>query len=83
MRYVRSGLKEDPMRYAGIALVLVGFIGLLWGGVLYTKKENVAEIGDFKMQVTEKKQLTIPPLVSGIAILTGAVLVMRGGKPAS
>ena len=68
------------MRALGIVLVVVGFIGLVWGGIPYKKTENVAEIGGLKMQVTEKKQMTIAPWISGIAILAGAVLIMRGGK---
>jgi Na+/proline symporter len=68
---------------AGIALVVLGFVGLLWGGIPYKKTENVAQIGDLKMQVTEKKEMTIPPWISGMAILAGAALLLKGGKPAS
>ena len=72
------------MRIAGIILVLLGFAGLLFGRVPYEKTENVAEIGSLKMQVTEKKHVALPPLVSGAAILVGAVLIFAGGrKPAS
>jgi len=70
------------MRTLGIVLVLAGFVGLLWGGIPYKKKETVAEVGSLKMQVTEKKQMSIPPWASGIAILAGAALIMRGGKSA-
>ena len=72
------------MKIAGIALVLLGFAGLLFGRVPYQSTENVAEIGGLKMQVTEKKHLALPPFVSGAAILVGAVLFFAGGrKPAS
>lgn len=70
------------MRALGIALVILGVVGLLWGGIPYKKTENVAEIGGLKMQVTEKKQMTISPWISGIAILAGVALIMRGGKSA-
>ena len=71
------------MKIAGIALVVLGFVGLLWGGIPYKKTENIAQIGDLKMRVTENKQMTIAPWISGIAILAGAALILRGGKPAS
>lgn len=70
------------MRYTGIALVLVGFIALIWGGVPYKKTENIAEIGGLKMQVTEKKEMSIPPWASGIAILAGAVMIFQSRKQA-
>ncbi len=67
------------MRIAGAVLVALGFVALLTGGFGYRKTENVAQIGDFKMNVTERKQFTIPPLVSGLAILAGAAMLFRGG----
>ena len=70
------------MRALGIGLVILGFIGLLWGGIPYKKKETVAEVGGLKMEVTEKKQMSVPPWISGIVILAGAALIMRGGKSA-
>ncbi len=69
------------MRALGAILVVLGFLSLLFGGIPYKKTENIAEIGDFKMKVTENKRATIPPVVSGVAILAGAVLLMRRGAP--
>jgi hypothetical protein len=69
------------MRGVGAVLVVLGFLGLVFGGIPYKKTENIAEIGDFKMKVTEKKRATIPPVVSGVAILAGAVLLIRRGSP--
>ncbi|OGF21486.1 MAG: hypothetical protein A2V63_05940 [Candidatus Eisenbacteria bacterium RBG_19FT_COMBO_70_11] len=69
------------MRIAGAVLVLLGMLALLWGGIPYRKTENVAQFGDFKMQVTEKKEFTIPPVVSGIVILAGAALLFSRRKP--
>ncbi|HEY2954188.1 MAG TPA: hypothetical protein VGK89_02925 [Candidatus Eisenbacteria bacterium] len=63
------------MRIAGAILVALGFAALIAGGVPYRKTENVAEIGGFKMQVTEKKEFAIPPLVGGIAIALGAAML--------
>jgi len=71
------------MRMVGAGLIVLGFVGLFWGGIPYKKTENIAEIGGLKMQVTEKKQMTIAPWISGIAILAGAALLMRGNKPAA
>ena len=69
------------MRIFGAALVILGLLGLTFGGIPYDKKETVAQIGDFKMQATEKRHLTLPPVVFGFAILVGTVLWLKGGKP--
>ena len=71
------------MKIAGAALIVLGMLGLVWGGIPYRKTENVAQLGDFKMQVTERKQLTIPPVVSGIVVLAGAALLFGGRKTRS
>ncbi|TMQ71625.1 MAG: hypothetical protein E6K80_05020 [Candidatus Eisenbacteria bacterium] len=59
----------------------LGFAGLIWGGIPYKKTENVAQFGSLKIQATEKKEVSVAPWISGVAILAGAVLIVRGGKP--
>ncbi len=71
------------MKIAGAVLIVLGFAALLVGGVPYRKTENVAEIGTLKMQVTQKKEFVIPPVVGGIAIAVGvAMLFARRGAGA-
>ena len=70
------------MRMAGVVLVVLGFAVLLFGRIPYGKTENVAEIGTLKMQVTEKKEFVIPPVLGGIAIFVGTAMLFirrRGG----
>jgi len=64
----------------GAALVLIGLLGLVFGGIPYTKKETVAEIGGLKMQASEKKTLGLPPFANGLVILLGAAFWFRAGR---
>jgi hypothetical protein len=66
------------MKAIGAVLVILGLVGLLFGGFSYNKTETVAQIGDLKMRATEKKQ--VPPLVSGFAILVGAAIWFGAGR---
>ncbi len=68
------------MKALGAVLVVVGLVLLAVGGLPYNKTENIAQIGDLKMKVTEKRQLAVPPVVSGIILLAGAALWFRGGR---
>jgi len=68
------------MKALGAALVLIGLLGLAFGGIPYTSKETVAEIGGLKMQASEKKTLGLPPLANGCAILIGAAFWFRAGR---
>jgi hypothetical protein len=66
---------SGAVRIVGGLLVVLGFTGLIVRGVPYQSTENLAEIGTFKMKVTEQKQFEIPPLVSGCLILAGSALL--------
>ncbi len=68
------------MKVLGAALVILGLLGLLFGGIPYNKTETIAQIGGIKMRATEKRHLELPPIVSGFAILVGAVLWFRAGR---
>jgi hypothetical protein len=71
------------MRIAGAVLIVIGLGLLLVGAIPYNKTENVAQFGSMKMQVTEKREVAVPPIVSGLAILVGAAMFFAGGrKPA-
>lgn len=74
-------MNRGNARIVGAVLVALGFVTLALGGFGYRKTENIAEIGDFKMNVSERKRFDVPPLVSGIVILAGAALLLRGGAP--
>jgi len=66
----------------GAALVLIGLLGLTFGGIPYNSKETVAQIGGLKMQATEKKTIGLPPLGNGLAILLGSAFWFRAGRSA-
>lgn len=72
------------MKIAGVILIVLGLASLIWGGIPYNKTSSVAQFGDLKMQVTEKKEFTVPPVLAGVAILAGAALLFAGSrKPAA
>lgn len=65
-------------RSIGIALVLLGLIGLAWGGFNWNQKKNV-ELGPIDLQVTERKSLPIPPIAGAVAVVSGLALIFAGG----
>lgn len=69
------------MKIAGGILIVLGLTLLALGGFPYKQKTNLAEIGDLKMQVTEEKKVTVPPVVSGLLILAGAALIFVRRRP--
>ena len=61
-----------------IILIIVGIAAFGYQGFTYTTKEKVIDIGSLDVSVTKKKTIPIPPIVGGIALLAGLVLIPLG-----
>ena len=70
----------NPMRIAGIVLLVLGLAGLLTGGFSFTKNTTKAELGPLKLQVQEKESVNVPQWLSLGAMLVGGVLLVMGFK---
>jgi uncharacterized membrane protein YphA (DoxX/SURF4 family) len=70
----------NPMRIAGIILLVLGLAGLLTGGFSFTKNTTKAELGPLKLQVQEKESVNVPQWLSLGAMLVGGVLLVLGFK---
>ena len=63
----------------GIILVVVGIIMLAYGGYsYYTTQENVAKIGPLEINKQEKHPVPIGPIVGGVCIVGGILLLVTG-----
>jgi len=63
----------------GIILVVVGIIMLAYDGYsYYTTQENVAKIGPLEINKQEKHPVPIGPIVGGVCIVGGILLLMTG-----
>jgi hypothetical protein len=69
-----------PAAIVGILLVIIGVIGLAYGGISYTKQKTVVDLGPIKATADERKTIPVPPIVGGIALVGGIVLLVTGGK---
>jgi hypothetical protein len=66
-------------------LTIVGLIFLVIGAVVFAtpvfqthQTENVAQIGDLKLQAQKTNTYTIPPFLGGGALILGAALIGAG-----
>ena len=70
------------MRILGIVLIVVGLLALAFGGISWTKREKVLDIGPIHAETEKKETLPLPPVFGGIAVVAGIVLVVAGKKNA-
>ena len=69
-----------PGTVLGALLILGGVIALSVGGFSFTTRDKVAEVGP--VQVTTERQHSVPlsPLLAGIAVAAGVVLIVASSR---
>ena len=64
----------------GIILIVIGIIAFAYQGITYTTREKVVDIGPIQMTADKTKTIPLPPIVGGIALVGGIILLVAGGK---
>jgi hypothetical protein len=66
----------SPLKIAAIVLLVVGTLGLVYGGFTYTKDTHRATLGPLELSVKEKNTINIPVGAGVGAIVLGAILLI-------
>jgi uncharacterized membrane protein len=69
-----------PITLVGIALILLGIVAFAYQGINYTSREKVIDIGPLQASVDTKKTIPLPPILGGLVLAGGIVLVIVGAK---
>ena len=64
----------------GIVLIVLGVVALAYEGISYTTREKVVDIGPLHASVEKKKTIPLPPVLGGVALVGGIVLVLAGSR---
>jgi len=64
----------------GIILIVIGIVMLVYQGITYTTREKVVDIGPIRMTAEKTKTVPLPPVLGGIALVGGIVLLVIGNK---
>jgi hypothetical protein len=65
----------------GVVLIVLGLIGLIWGGFSYTTRKKVVDIGPIHATRDQTHNVPLPPIIGALALVGGIVLLV-GGKNA-
>jgi uncharacterized membrane protein len=72
-----------PAGIFGIILIAIGIILLAYGGYTsYTTKENVAKLGPLEINKQQEHPVPIGPIIGGVCIVGGIILVLTGNRRA-
>jgi uncharacterized membrane protein len=64
----------------GILLAVLGIFALAYQGFSYTHQENVIDVGPIHATRDDTERIPLPPIVGGLALLGGVVLIVIGAR---
>ena len=64
------------MKPLGFVLVAFGILALVYGGISYSRQRTVLDVGPIKATATEQHNIPVSPIVGGIAIVSGLLLLV-------
>ena len=63
-----------------IILIIVGIVAFAYQGITYTSKEKVIDLGPVQVTAEKTRTFPLPPIVGGIALVGGILLLLVGNK---
>ena len=63
------------MKPLAVLLIVLGLIGLIVGGVSYTTREKVIDLGPIQATREKTHNLPLPPIAGAILLIGGVVLL--------
>jgi drug/metabolite transporter (DMT)-like permease len=67
-------------KLAGLVLILVGVLALVYRGFDYTKEDTRARLGPVELSVKQKERVSIPVWAGAAAVAVGAILLVTARK---
>jgi hypothetical protein len=59
-----------------ILLIVAGILMFAYQSLTYTKTEKIAQVGDVQVTADEQKTVYFPPVLGGLAIVAGIILLV-------
>lgn len=63
-----------------VVLIAIGVVSLAYQGITYSTREKVLEVGPIKATAEKEKTIPLPPILGGLALAGGVVLLVAGAR---
>jgi len=73
-------MRINQLMLLGIALLVLGVVAFAYQGIIYTTREKVIDIGPLQASVDTKKTIPLLPVLGGLALAGGIVLVVAATR---
>jgi hypothetical protein len=68
------------MKIVALVLIVIGAISLAYGGITYTTREKVLDLGPIEATAEREKTVPLPPIIGGVALVAGIGLLVMSSK---
>ena len=68
------------MKLIGVLLVVFGIVALIVGGIRYTTRDKVLDIGPAEVTTEKHETIPLPPVVGIVSIVAGIALVFADSR---
>jgi hypothetical protein len=68
------------MKLVGIILIVIGIVGLGYGGITWTQRDSVMDVGPVHVTHDKTKSVPLPPIAGGLALVAGVVVLASGRR---
>jgi hypothetical protein len=69
-----------PIAWVGVILIILGGLALVYQGFGYTHQEKILDVGPIHATADEHERVSIPPILGGLTLVGGIVLVIIAAK---
>ena len=67
----------SALKVAGILLVVLGIVGLAYGGLSWTSRDTIVDAGPIEITADKTERLPLPPLAGGLLLVAGIALILK------
>ena len=75
-------MRNSALVVIGVILIAAGAMGLFYRGIPYTSRDVVIDVGPLKATAESSKAWPVPPLLGGVAVAGGVMLILVGARKA-
>ena len=73
-------MRINSITLIGLALIVLGIVAFAYQGITYTSREKIIDIGPIQATADTQKTIPLSPVLGGLALVGGIVLVVVGAK---
>jgi uncharacterized membrane protein YidH (DUF202 family) len=76
---VHGSWTEEAMKLIGVLLIVFGVVALAAGGIRYTTREKVLDLGPIEATTEKHREIPLSPIV-GLASIAGGIAILVAGS---